>query len=72
MDEVEKLRTKIRLASFKVQELPIRRGQEIIRWRLIASKHEKSYTVEGESLLGAFQNLGLMLGLRRPGEVLST
>jgi len=67
MDDVEVLRAGVRKLNFHVKELPIRRGQDILRWRLIASRGEKSFTVEANNLLAAFQNLGLLLGLRKPG-----
>jgi len=65
MEEVEKLRTLIKSLAFRIQEIPIRNGQEIIRWRVIASKGDQSVNVEKKTLQESFETLVLMLRARR-------
>ena len=66
MITVEDIRNKIQKSGWKLSELPMRSGDEIRRWKLIAEKKEKSFSIEGLTLLEAMQNMGKLLGVWRP------
>lgn len=65
MITVEEIRDKIKYSGWKLHEIPIRKGQEIINWKLIAENNSRSFTIEGETLLKAITNLGKVLGLQK-------
>jgi len=66
MVTVEDIRAKITFSGWKLSERPMRNGVEVRGWKLIAEKGERSFTVEGETLLSAIQKMGKLLGVWKP------
>lgn len=65
MITVDEIRDKIKCSGWKLHEIPIRRGQEIVNWKLVAENHSRSFTIEGKTLLKAMTDLGKVLGLHK-------
>lgn len=65
MENVEELRVKIQKMGWKLQEVPVRNGNEIAKWKFAATRGEQTILVEGANLLEGLQNVGLMLGIRK-------
>lgn len=63
MEEVQDIRTKFKSMKIFVREVPVRKAQEIVGWKLTAHKGERSYMVEGADLLSAYQKLQRIFGL---------
>jgi hypothetical protein len=67
MDEIEKIRVRLKGLGWRVTEIPARSGgvdnPVISRWKLIAAKGEKTISVEGKTLLEGMNHLGNMLGV---------
>lgn len=66
MVTVEEIRMKIKKSGWKLSELPMRSGDEIRKWKFIAEKGDKSFTIDGVTILDAMQNMGKLLGVWRP------
>lgn len=63
--KVDSATIKARLTGlgWSVNELPIRSGQEIRQWKVVAVKNDHSYQVTGKTLDEAIKNIGLTLGV---------
>lgn len=60
--DIETIRTRLKTQGWKIREIPIRKQDTIVRWKLIATKGEKSYDVGGTTLQDAMEMLGKTLG----------
>lgn len=61
--EIETIRTRLNIQGWQIREIPIRKQDTIVRWRLVATKGEKSYDVGGNTLQDAMEMLGKTLGV---------
>lgn len=66
MITVDQIRDKIKYSGWKLLEMPIRNGDSVSGWKIVAAKGEKSITIEGTTLLLAMQRTGQYLGVWRP------
>ena len=57
------IRQRLDKQGWKLRELPIRSGDTVARWKLIAVKYDKSYEVTEPTLQGALESMGKMLGV---------
>jgi hypothetical protein len=67
VEEVEKMRAKLRLCRWSVREVPVKSGGQenphISRWRLMAARGDQTISIDDPSLEVAFRRLCNMLGL---------
>lgn len=65
--DTNEIRNRLQTMGWETKELPIRRASkehivEVVRWKLIGIKGEKSIEVAGSTLDEAMKNLGVSLG----------
>lgn len=65
----ESIRNRIRTQGWKILEIPIKtknqktQQSEISKYKIIASKGEKSFEVSGKNIDDALKNIGCLLGV---------
>ena len=70
--DTDKIRLRITSLGWMVREIPVRkkRTTDILEWRLIAVRHDKSVDVSGKTLDESFVNLGKTLGVISDRDIL--
>lgn len=61
--EPDIVRDRLKAQGWKVIEIPVHKNNEIVKWKLIAVKGEKSYDVYGKTIEETMLNLGKVLGV---------
>ena len=59
----ESIKARLKGLGWSVNEYPVRSGQSIRQWKVIAVRNDHSYAVDGKTLDEAIRNIGLMLGV---------
>lgn len=62
---MEDIRIRLQKLGWQIREIPIKSGSTIASWRIIASRGEKSISIDGPTLSESFNRIGLMLGAIR-------
>lgn len=67
--DTQSIRNRLQSLGWNVMEHPIRtsspdpKQRKVVRWKLIASRGDKSFQVEGKTIDEAMNNLGTNLGV---------
>lgn len=61
--DTESIKARLTGLGWSVNEFPVRSGQEIRQWKVVAVKNDHSYQVTGKTLDEAIKNIGLTLGV---------
>lgn len=59
----ESIKARLKGLGWSVNEFPVRSGQTIRQWKVVAVRNDHSYEVSGKTLDEAIKNVGLMLGV---------
>ena len=61
--DIDSIRARLKGLGWQVLELPIKKQNTIARWKVVASKGERSLEAGGQSLEEALNNVGRNLGV---------
>lgn len=67
--DTDSIRARLKALSWTILEIPIKRNhpdpaeRKVVRWKLVATKGEKSMEVTGPNIDEAFKQLGMTLGV---------
>ncbi len=59
----DSIKARLKGLGWSVSEFPVRSGQTIRQWKIVAIKNDQSYEVSGKTLDEAIKNIGLILGV---------
>mgnify|MGYP000973184407 CR=1 FL=1 len=62
---MEDIRIRLQSLGWHIREIPIKSGSTIASWRIIASRGDKSISLDGTTLSESLNRIGLMLGVVR-------
>jgi len=57
------IRARLQGLGWHLLELPVRSGDRIVRWKVVASRGDQSYEINGTTLDEAVMSIGQTLGV---------